>query len=429
MSQDGQPLNQLECRQALEGLRNGVPNGEAVRLLGCNQPEAEERFRNLIDRSDEDESVGKRPSGMLISGDFGSGKSHLLSYLEDVALEQGFVCSRVSISKETPLFDLGKVFKSAILHARMPDRAGNLMEEIGLKMNKRGLRSYDEFARWAMSPDNTILHPVFQASLMLHERLNDDEYNRDIESFWAGEHFAVSRVRQGLREINQQRSFQQLRAPRRPELPPQRLRFAVELIKGIGYVGWVVLLDEIELVGYYSAMQRARSYAELARWLGRVDSESYPGLIVVGSVTGGFEQEILGQFGKNDAAEAASRLQPRFGADLAAKCETGIRLLRRETTPLAAPTAEALARTASRLQEIYSAAYNWQAPAIEMTRTEGSYLDRMRYKIRMAINEWDLRRFYPNAQPDTEVTEYTPSFEEQTELEKTAEEDEPRGEN
>ena len=429
MPEDRQLLNQMECRQALEGLRNGVPNGEAVRLLGCNQPEAEERFRNLVDQSDEAESADERPSGMLISGDFGSGKSHLLSYLEGVALERGFVCSRVSISKETPLFDLSKVFKSAMLHARMPDRAGNLMEEIGLKMNKRGLRSYDEFSRWAMSPDDTLLHPIFQASLMLHERLNDDEYNRDIESFWAGENMAVARVRQGLREINQQRSFPPLRAPRRPELPPQRLRFAVELIKGVGYAGWVVLLDEIELVGYYSAMQRARSYAELTRWLGRVDSESYPGLIVVGSVTGGFEQEILGQFGKNDAAEAVSRLQLRFGADLAAKCETGICLLRRETTPLAAPTAEVLVRTASRLREIYSTAYNWQAPAIEMTRTEGSYLDRMRYKIRAAINEWDLKRLYPDAQLETDTTEYRHSFEEQAELEKTAEEDEHLEEN
>ena len=90
MQDDGQQLNLVNCRQALEGLRNGVPNVEAVRLLGCNQPEAEERFRRLITQTDADESAEEHPPGMLISGDFGSGKSHLLSYLEGVALKQGF---------------------------------------------------------------------------------------------------------------------------------------------------------------------------------------------------------------------------------------------------------------------------------------------------------------------------------------------------
>ena len=32
------------ARLAVEALRNGVPNREAVRELGCNQPRAEARF-------------------------------------------------------------------------------------------------------------------------------------------------------------------------------------------------------------------------------------------------------------------------------------------------------------------------------------------------------------------------------------------------
>ena len=175
MTPDRTPLNQNDCRQALEGLRNGVPNGEAVKLLGCNQPKAEARFRQLLAESAAVDREDSHSPGMLISGSFGSGKSHLLSYLEHVALEQRFVCSRVPISKETPLFEMGKVFKSAMLHARMPDRTGNLMEEIGLRMNDRDSQSYQDFSRWANSPDNNELHPIFPASLMVHERLNDAE--------------------------------------------------------------------------------------------------------------------------------------------------------------------------------------------------------------------------------------------------------------
>ena len=39
----------LQARLAVEALRNGVPNREAVRELGCNQPRAEERFINMLD--------------------------------------------------------------------------------------------------------------------------------------------------------------------------------------------------------------------------------------------------------------------------------------------------------------------------------------------------------------------------------------------
>ena len=98
----------LDCRRALEALRNGVPNGEAVRMLGCNQPQAEARFADLLAQAADRENPPPSALGMLVSGDFGSGKSHLLTHLERQALAEGFVCSKVAVSKETPLYDLGK---------------------------------------------------------------------------------------------------------------------------------------------------------------------------------------------------------------------------------------------------------------------------------------------------------------------------------
>ena len=117
-TQENPTFTAFDYRRALEALRNGVPNREAVKILGCNQPEAERKFASLLARVPNADGA----LGMLVSGDFGVGKSHLLVHLEDQALSQGFVCSRLAISKETPLYDLGKVFKSAMDNARMPDR-------------------------------------------------------------------------------------------------------------------------------------------------------------------------------------------------------------------------------------------------------------------------------------------------------------------
>ena len=72
----------ITSRLALEALRSGVPNRAAVRLLGCNQPQVEQRFTAMLDEvTDTDKSQGIA-QGLLVSGDFGSGKSHLLVHLE-----------------------------------------------------------------------------------------------------------------------------------------------------------------------------------------------------------------------------------------------------------------------------------------------------------------------------------------------------------
>ena len=361
MTENDDGISNLAYRRAMEALRNGVPNREAVRLLGCNQPQPEAQFVDLLRRAADADTPPGSALGMLVSGDFGTGKSHLLSHFEYRALSQGFVCSKVAISKETPLYDLAKVFKSAMDNGRILDRTGPLIEALGLQLNY----DYDEYSNlfsWANSPSSGI-HPIFPASLLVHERSNELELNRTIESFWAGERMKVSDVKNGLRQIGQLQSYS-FRTPKASDLPPQRLRFATELIKGAGYRGWVVLLDEIELVGQYSLLQRARSYAELARWLGQAQGESYPGLVVVGTVTADYALANISPeaSSKKDRDYAGQRLRSRGDDNGAARAETAMRLLERECTPLSAPAEADVNDTLNRLRHIYSLRMGCSSP-------------------------------------------------------------------
>jgi len=61
----------LNARLAVEALRNGVPSKEAVAKLGSNQPRVEKKFIELLENANNPNS-----QGMLVSGDFGTGKSH-----------------------------------------------------------------------------------------------------------------------------------------------------------------------------------------------------------------------------------------------------------------------------------------------------------------------------------------------------------------
>src|SRR5262245_32285490 len=110
----------IAARRAIEALRAGVPNRDAVLALGCEQPVIEERFREQLQTARESVKAGVQTPGLLIAGDFGTGKSHLLEYLQHIALEERFVCSKVVISKETPLYDPTKFYRSAIRSAVVP---------------------------------------------------------------------------------------------------------------------------------------------------------------------------------------------------------------------------------------------------------------------------------------------------------------------
>jgi hypothetical protein len=104
----------INYQRALEALRNGVPNRDAVRVLGSNQAEVEKMFTEKLGAAQSAAQQGKQATGELIAGGFGTGKSHLLEYLEHVAVSNNFVCSRIVISKETPLFDPAKMFQAAV---------------------------------------------------------------------------------------------------------------------------------------------------------------------------------------------------------------------------------------------------------------------------------------------------------------------------
>jgi hypothetical protein len=417
----------ITSRLALEALRSGVPNRAAVRLLGCNQPQVEQRFTAMLDEvTDTDKSQGIA-QGLLVSGDFGSGKSHLLVHLEQVALERNFICSKVTISKETPLYDLGKVFMSAMENGRLPGRSGRLIEELGQALHPDS-QEYASFFEWANNASlQGEINPIFPASLIIHERSEDLQLDGEIESFWAGGRILKSRITDGLRQINQQQNYR-FRMPKAADLSPQRLRFATELIKGAGYRGWVVLLDEIELVGSYSLLQRGRSYAEVARWMGQAAGEEYPGLVMVGTVTEDFAAAIIspdGQKKDNDYIRPKMEANSRYSS-IAGRAETGMRMLERQCVPLNPPDNDDVNATVEKLRALYSMAYDWNAPPSDARAGGAGIYRRMRYQVRGAINEWDLLRLRPNSSPETEFHEFTPSYEENRDLESPADEGDAR---
>lgn len=405
-------------QRAVEAVRSGVPNADAVRLLGCDQPAAEARVHALVRELPDRAVRGEVSPGVLVAGDFGSGKSHLLEYLEQMALRDQFVVSRIAISKETPLYDLGKVFTAAIEHARAPGLSGHALEEVALLLDPT-TPAYSEFYQWVFS-DEAGLSQMFPATLMLHERLRtDQDLVEKIVGFWSGQKLGVSEVRAGLRQIGQAQNFQ-LKQPRVAQLAVERFRFASRLFAAAGYGGWVLLIDEVELIGRYSLLQRGRSYAELARWIAPSDTDGVPGILAVAAITADFDVAVLQA--RNDRSLVPERLSAKGTEEYFAMAERAVRgmdVIEREAMTLAPPDTTVLRRIYERLRETHGRAYGWTPPEIWQ---DGQPIRRgVRSHVRRWVTEWDLRRLYPETAVELEEEELRVDYEESADLERVAE--------
>lgn len=412
---------QVGNRRAIEALRNGVPNRDAVTVLGCNQPEIEEIFRQQLKNIKQAIANGGKNEGMMIAGDFGSGKSHLLEYLMHLALEQNFVCSKVVISKETPLFDPAKLYRAAAEAAIVPGKRGSAMTEIAtaLKFNSQ---PYADFYQWIHQKAGLNLR--FAATLFLYERMrNDPEFSNRIIRFWSGDKIGASEIKKYLKACREPVTYK-IDSITTKDLALQRFQFAARVIIAAGYSGWVLLIDEVELISKYSLMQRAKSYAELARWIGKLDDSNYTGLTVVATISEDFQSKILE--GNDDFEKVPGRLRAKGTESdllLASQAERGMRAIQKESKEiilLKPPDKEMLGQTYEKIQSIHAKAYNWDPPPVQSIESMTS--TRMRQYVKGWITEWDLKRLDSGYTPEIEVIKLEQDYAEDKNLEVETEE-------
>jgi hypothetical protein len=188
------------------------------------------------------------------------------------------------------------------------------------------------------------------------------------------------------------------------------------LVRAAGFRGWIVLFDEVELIGRYTIGQRAKSYAEIARWVrGDRDDPNAPIGAVLATVDD-YETQVL--VGKNDNVLIPQRLRASGTlADelLALLAETGMRVIGHEQVKLQPPAQDELDRTHNRLREIHGEAFGWDPPAVPGLERLPS--NRMRQYVRAWINEWDLRRLDPSYEPEIEAGTLEVDLSEDAEME------------
>jgi hypothetical protein len=389
----------LKSARALESLRTGVPNSTAVRLLGCSQPRVSNAFEACLGRAARIGNEEPKSDGLLIKGGFGVGKSHTLSYLADAAAERGFVVSTISINKETPLSDPEKLFYALANSAELPDRSGAGLFEAGQRLAAES-EGFKELERWARSCDE--LDGRFVASLQLF-RLGRRNYEMkdQILRFWCGDPLGVSYVRSRLRELGIP-SRGSLRTTYAREMGFQRARFASRLLRAAGYAGWVWLIDEVELVGSYSMLQRMRSYCQIGLMLSDKTELDCPGVVPVLAITDDFDSAVIR--GKQDSFTMPNYFRERCQWNKENRdCppQLGISVIQSSALLLHSLRDADADALHSKLRDLYGAAYNWLPSADNSYPFTSSTT--VRQRIKHWITAWDIQRLVSSVEVDLEV--------------------------
>jgi hypothetical protein len=381
----------FEALTAIEALRAGVPNRTAIRLMGTEQTAIEHAFDAALSTA----WAGAAPAraaigttGIGMAGGFGTGKSHLLGYLAEVARQQGFVVSRVVVSKETPLSHPGHMLVAALRDAALPDRPDDPVVACvaTLREKPEALEAMDV----AVGTSKAGFAPIFSACLfLLRSPATPPETVRQIARLWSGARLNLSTIRQALVVAGARRTYP-LKAIPAATLMEQLTRFAPLLFRAAGYAGWCILLDEIELIGRYTPLQRALSYAVLGAFLGLHGEHRFPGIVTAYAITDDFATAVINP--RQDSEKLPERLTLKGRPTDATLARLAIRHIERAVLQnrLVSPTPNDLTVCHDKVLELYSTAYGWSAPPLLPAERTSSRT--LRQYIKGWITQWDLRR-------------------------------------
>jgi len=241
------------ARTAIEHLRSGIPS----RLVSARYSMGHEAILTRV-AHDMDCLEKAEPSRHLciLRAPYGEGKSHMLHAIWNEAVRRRWVVSWATLSRETPFDKLGTVYRKMIENTFLPGAA-----QPGLRRLVEAIKPNSPAGDALFNLAGSELHP--KLSIVMRNIIEGagtdslDGLYRDLSG-----DFLTAPDLKGIHRLN-------FHEP--AKFPPFRkqtdvfdyFRLMDHLAYQYGRGGWLILLDELELVGKLGSKARARAYANL----------------------------------------------------------------------------------------------------------------------------------------------------------------------
>ena len=374
----------FEAQRIIEALRSGIPSRAVGQYFSSARPDIMSKLSRTIDRvSNNDES-----SGMVISGKYGEGKTHLLNTVFNMAQDNNMVVSIISLSKETPFDKLYLVYKKLINNTYLPKRMQPGFDHILQNMTPNSKEASDLVLFASKHLETDKLFFVLRSYLNVDDA--DDKYllKSDIE----GDFISNTYLRQIYKRI--------FSKPVKYTAPFSKTRHTMDyftmlshMFKLLGYNGWVILFDEVELLGRLSKKARLAAYKNMAPFLFPGKYSQLESTFTMFALGASFMEDVIES--KHDFANLAESYVDRSERE---PIEKVLKLIA-EAPQLQPLTQNEIISILQKVEEFHSRAYDWKPEIdrndfLKSTESRG-YL--LRTRIRAALEYLD--QIYQYGQP------------------------------
>ncbi|APB34348.1 hypothetical protein GlitD10_2022 [Gloeomargarita lithophora Alchichica-D10] len=266
-------MNLDMATQIIESLRAGIPTRASTRNLQSMRNRLHEKFNDDLSQLSEGRGI---PKGRLIWGKYGQGKTHELTCLEHLALDQGFAVSRITLNRQLSGQRLDHLYSKLATSIRTP------------QSRLLGIRHILDKKSSADLP-NTLLqnlerytHPLLAVILEIYFRTSGEEQEL-LYGALLGAQIPMAEIRKIYKRAIG-RSF--------PPIPGSFVRskhshayfeMMADILTWCEYQGWVILIDEIELIARLAKLGRMQAYHHLYWLLNWSGTQTLP-IYVVGAV-------------------------------------------------------------------------------------------------------------------------------------------------
>jgi hypothetical protein len=253
-------MDRFSLRRAVERLRDGLFDQVAVNRLTVEKDRIENVFSKGL------KAIGKgKSSHLCICGSYGQGKSHTLTYLNQIALSQGYATSVVQLDlREIPFHQFSTVYQSMMEKLTLPDGKKftiawkNFADKDSLGLLDAMPHRF-RMILTAMLCKNKRLSSK-ESSLKKHQAYRPKEYGDWLDKALMGYGLPAAHLKSicKYREVEGYR--EQSLACRGNDPYFQMIQSLGKVLKEMGYKGLLLFFDEGESIAQVRLSNRVKSY-------------------------------------------------------------------------------------------------------------------------------------------------------------------------
>ena len=369
-----------EARHVIEALRSGIPSRAVGQYFSEARPKV---MKEISDRLDKVCEQGKS-NGMIISGKYGEGKTHLLNTVFNLAHSNNMVVSYLSLSKETPLDKLYLVYQKLIQNTYLPKRQQpGFMHELE-KVSANSPVANEMLLYAAKQLETDKLYYLFRSYLNTED--SDEKFllQADLE----GDFIPNVPLKKIYKRIFGQPVKYNTNFTKTKHCGDY-FAFMSHLFLQMGYHGWVILIDETELMGRLGKKARLNAYRNIAHFL--LPAERLEAVFSIFALSASYVEDVI------EAKHEYENLAMVYPEEQEpAKTVMDLLVKAPQLLPL---TKDEIQEILRKIQDFHGRAYEWtpnlSVDSLEAATQSGGYL--LRTKIRAAIEFLDQLYQYGKA--------------------------------